>query len=346
MYRRDLPGKTLSDIADDLNTNTIGWGGTTLGIRPHLTEAEPFFELESNSGANIQVPYTAQGLEQIATYTKIPTKFIERAGEVDKEFQQLIIERWLALNIDNVALSYAPGEGITEVYNPSQQRVEPRRILERAMNVMDTNAQVIELINTPERFRLDTVVAEGANFGWGGDNQVGDLTAGGIRIEQNREKNLAPSISEFYYRLWCTNGMEDRDEGLRIDIRGATVEQILAEVEQKAQEAFSRVETKIASYYELRNQPVEGDAALAVVRMADERGLPDRAAHALVTRLPEYTDEQGRATMFDMVNLFTNAANDPALVRRPDVRRRFELAGGAMVHEHSERCTHCQQRLN
>lgn len=346
MFLRERRTDTLSDIAAELNTEGVGWGGSTLNIRPHLTEATPFIELEQPGGSNVEVPVTATGMEQIATYMGIPTKFIERVGEDDPELRQIILERRFARDIKNVALTYVPDEGITEVYNPNQQRVQPRALLTRVMNVMDPASQVVELVNTPDFFRLDTVVHEAAGFGIGGDRAVNDITAGGLRVEYDRGKNHAPSVSKLLFRLACTNGYERYDEGLKIDIRGATVEQILAEVESAAQRAFSQVEAEIAAFYDLRNQPIEGDVTQRVVRIAAEQGLPDRMAHTLATRVPEITDERGGATMFDVVNLITNAANEPSIRRSPARSRALERVGGAMIGEHTDRCTHCQQRLN
>jgi hypothetical protein len=347
MFLRERRTDTLSDIAEQLNTNGIGWGGSTLGIRPHLTEETPFFELERPEGSNVQVPVTATGMEQIAAYMDIPRPFMERLGQDDPELRQIILERRFARDIKNVALTYVPDEGIIEAYNPNQQRVQPRDLLTRVMNVMDPGSQVIELINEPDFFRLDTVVQEAADFGVGG-RQEGDITAGGLRVEYDRsgKNGHAPSVSRLLYRLACTNGYEGYDEGLKIDIRGATVDQILAEVETMAQRAFGQLEAEIAAFYDLRNQRVEGDVTQRVIRIAEEQGLRPRVAHALSTRVPEITDDQGGATMFDVVNLITNAANEPSVRRSVSRSRTLERIGGNLITEHVERCGHCSQRLN
>ena len=346
MFLRERRTDTLSDIAAELNTEGLGWGGSTLEITPRLTEATPFFELKQHSGANVQVPVTAVGMEQIAAYMDIPRPFMERLGQDDPELRQIILQRRFARDVKNVALTYVPDEGITEVYNPNQQRVQPRALLTRVMNVMDSQSQVVELVNTPDLFRLDTVVHEAAGFGIGGDRAVNDITAGGLRIEYDRGKNHAPSVSKLLFRLACTNGYERYDEGLKIDIRGATVDQILAEVEEAARRAFSQLEAEIDAFYDLRSQPIEGDVTQRVVRIAAEQGLPDRMAHTLATRVPEITDEHGGATMFDVVNLITNAANEPSVRRSPTRSRALERVGGSLIGEHAARCGHCSQRLN
>lgn len=241
MFLREMPGKTLSDVADELNVNTLSWGGSTLDINVNLTATEPVIELANPSGSATELPYTAQGLEQLATFAGIPTKFLFRAVEADREYAQKLVDGWLDLNVDNVTVSYVPDHGIAEVHSPNQQRVEPRQLVEQVMQVMDPNSQIVQMINTPDLFRLDTIVAEGEAFGWGGDREVDDLSAGGLRLEYQRGRNLAPSVSALLYRLACTNGYERVDDSWKIDIRGATIDQILAEVEQKAEVVFSRV---------------------------------------------------------------------------------------------------------
>lgn len=359
MFLRTMPDKTLSDVANELNTTTLGWGGSTLEIKPHLNVADPFFELENASGPNHEIPFTMEGLEQLAGFAKLPTKFVERVHqgiqaegtrEESKSLLQQMVTWGLQSNVDNVSVSYVPNGGITEVYHANQLRIEPRRLVERIMNVMDPSSQVIEVINTPDHFRLDTVVHEGAHFGWGGetDKEEGDISAGGIRVDLNRAGSQAhaPSVGALLFRLECTNGYESLREQDKIELRGSTIDSLFAEFEGVCEQVFSRVEAELASFYEMKNRPVEGDLTQAVMRVAEERGLSPRMAHTLATRVPRIAGENGEATWFDVINLITNEANEPSVRRSATRSRALELAGGRMIGEHTERCSHCQQKLN
>jgi hypothetical protein len=348
MFFRSEVTDTLTSIADQLNTPGVSWGGSTLGIRPHLTGEQPFFELE-RSGGNVEVPATAEGITQLADFANIPTKFAQRVLKEDPEFADLMFARLLRANPDNVTVQYEPERGIKEVYKPSTLRVEPRRVIENVMHVMDPNSPVVEWWNTNGELRIDTVVEPNASFGVGGDfrvvdgRKVGDITAGGVRV--GLEQGHAPTVQPYLFRLACTNGYENYDDGLKVDARGATVEQVLADFERVANEAFGQVEAQIAAFYELQNQRIQGDVTQAVLRIADERGLPARTAHALAARVPEITDDNGGASMFDVVNLITNAANESRIRDRRPVRRTLETVGGALITEHAARCSHCQQKL-
>jgi hypothetical protein len=48
--------------------------------------------------------------------------------------------------------------------------------------------------------------------------------------------------------------------------------------------------------------------------------------------------------MFDLVNLVTNAANEPGV--SPRLRSQLQRVGGTVVTQHHARCGHCQSRLN
>lgn len=173
---------------------------------------------------------------------------------------------------------------------------------------------------------------------------MGDLTRGGIRVGMDSKHNLAPWVQPYQYRLACTNGMETMDAGLRVDARGSSVEEVLAEFEAAADRAFRRVEDEIAAFYEMRNQRV-ANPERTLIRMAQERGLPDRTVVTLAERVPSMIGEDGSASMFDLVNLLTNQANDPRIRNRAGARRTLEQVGGSFVTEHKERCSHCQHAL-
>jgi hypothetical protein len=126
------------------------------------------------------------------------------------------------------------------------------------------------------------------------------------------------------------------------------MEVILAELELAAQTAFARVEQEMEHFYEMRNQAIVGDVTQAVIRVSEERGLPNRTAMELARRVPEMLDSEAlghEVNMFDLTNLITNQANDPALRTRRGSRLQLERAGGELVRIEAARCGHCYQVL-
>jgi hypothetical protein len=353
MFLREMSGLTLTQVADQLNGDYRAWSGVGMEIKPHLTDDQPSFSLETPGAEAHQVLATPEGIKQISAILDVPPKTALLFGERDPELQQLVFERLLRRHADNVTVRYGDS-GVSEVFKSSLSRVEPRRLVEAVMRVIATDAPVVEWSLTPDEFYLDTIAPETLNFGRGGDREEGDITAGGLVIGLDRKHNLAPTVARRLYRLACTNGYETRDDSMRVDARGQTVDQVLAEFEAIAGRAFQQAEAEIASFYETRNEYIEGDVTQAVIRIAQERGLPDRTAHRLAVRVPEMMNEvearggdgAAQPSLFDVINLITNLANDPALAGRRPVRQTLYRAGGGMITEHHERCSHCQQRIN
>lgn len=340
LYMRDLPGTTLRDLAEEYNTTTNQWGGPTTEMDVRLDSDQVTFAF-----GGTEVPATADGMEQLASFVGIPRAFLL---DLDPDMQQYNLREMLRRNPANLTVRY-DDSGVHEVYKPERVRLEPAQIIDKAIAVMTENALIVEQSIDSDELFFDVMVPHGFDRGLGGDPQVNDITNGGLRFYQNRKQNLAPSVNTFLFRLICTNGMMVPETGLTVDARGQSVEQVLAELEMAAERAFSQVEEQIAHFYGMRQQVIEGDVTQTVVRVAQERGLPDRTAMALSRRVPELLDPEflGHApSMFDVVNLITNQANHPDMRGRRRPRRTLELAGGSLVREVHDRCGTCHQTLN
>lgn len=340
MFLRTLPGTTLTEFAEQVNsvseTNQVAGSD----VRLALTEAEPHIAFGS-----VSIPATKEGVEALGRFVNVPAAFLYPSQrEVDREEQQFVLQRRLSRYGDALSIHHN-SEGIQGVYTPQQQPINPRRVVEVAMRVMDPISPLIEYRSSADEMFFDVAVP--LDTVTTGDPAVGDLTAAGLRFTQNRARNLAPNVEEFMYRLACTNGMSLLDTSLpKVDARQAeTVDDVMAALEARAQEAFARVEQQIEHFYDLRNQPVVGDASLALLRIGSDYGIPDRTMVRIAREaLPTAIEDGQAATMFDLVNLITNEANNPAVSLSG--RRALEAAGGAVVATHTERCTHCQSRLS
>ena len=181
-----------------------------------------------------------------------------------------------------------------------------------------------------------------SNAGITADSKVGDITAAGCRFGFNRKANLAPWVQPWSMKLACTNGMETTMPGLKMDARGLGVEEVMAELEAMAQQAFAAAEANISHFYDLRNVPVDNPER-SLRAIARERGIPDRSLIRMLDLAPSDMLPE-TPTQFDLVNLITNLANHTA-IRNDGGRLLLERAGGAVVTEHAARCPHCQHAL-
>ena len=341
MFMREAPTETLSEVRDKIDDHTHLIQVAASEVKVDLVK-DGVFKLGKTT-----VPATDEGVSALGNWLDVPSKFLTR---VDPDLQETILTSLLARNGSTtpnfvVGDKGHDGEGIRLVRNPGTKFFDPRALVDSAMRVIDPSAPVVDFWRNQDDFRVDVIVPEGFDRGIGGDAKVGDITRGGIRIGLDLKHNLAPWVQPFMYRLICTNGMETHDQSLRVEARGNSVEQVLAEFEEVADRAFRRVEAEIDAFYELRSQRVENPER-TIIRMAEERGLPSRTVLRLAEAVPAYAEEDGTASMFDIVNLVTNQANDPSIRRRAGARRTLEQVGGSIVTDHAERCGHCQSRLS
>lgn len=339
MYMREAPTRTVTDLLETVESATpagltLTPGEVTIDVPNHVIDLK-----------GTEVALNATGLKALGDALDVPSAFLLRQ---DADFQQVILSTLLARKSAADVYAYTEADGLLEVRNPGVQVITPARLLGVASRVIDPLAPVRDFWSNSSDFRLDVMAPEGFDRGIGGDIAVGDLSASGIRITQDRKHNLAPAVQPFQYRFFCTNGMSTRHDGLKVDARGQSVEEVLAELESLAEIAFRAAETEIESFYGLREDRVDNPER-TLLRFARDAGLPNRTVTTLLERVPGLEDEvraEGRdfVSTFDLVNLMTNQANDPAQ-RRPGYRLALESAAGGIVTEHAERCSHCQSRL-
>lgn len=362
LHLRPDTNATLADLRESLSSD----GMETLEvpsqeIRLALTEDTPTIAV-----GNREVPANTRSVVALGNWLGVPESFLKRIHkDAGPDLSQHLLSSLLQRTSGSAAAITLNDLGISDVRDPGQRPVPVIRIVNTAVRVLgDERSPVQRLVDEPGEFSFDVHVPFDAKRGVVGDGQkvdipeglrgrsytshlpanrrqVGDVTAGGLRFGYDRKRNLAPWVQPWMMRLVCTNGMETADQGLRVDARGASVDDVLAELEAAAERAFSRVENQIKHFYDLRNTPVENPERV-LRRIGRERGIPDRSLNRLLDLAP--TDAlPDSPTMFDLINLVTNLANDPS-VRRDGGRLLLERAGGAEVAEHVARCAHCDSR--
>jgi hypothetical protein len=115
---------------------------------------------------------------------------------------------------------------------------------------------------------------------------------------------------------------------------------VLADLEAQARIAFAAAERDIDHFYSLRDQQVNNPER-ALTAMARERDIPNRSLIRLLAQAPTLENP----TRFDIVNLVTNLANDPAIANDGG-RQLLERVGGSVVMDSQARCPHCEQGLH
>lgn len=345
-YLREQPTMTLEDLAADLDN---AQGGPTTTIDPEDTRVTlegsdlMLAYRQATQGAQTEprteVRLGKKGLTGFAQLLDIPASFLTKAASNDPELAQYLLARYLGRYPGEIGLRVAEGVQLNEVFDPDAWRIDPRQLVEVVAGIMSPDSLVVAHDKTASDFRMDV----SSRFDMD-TREVGDIR-GGLRVGLSTTSKLAPWVNPYTYTLICTNGMETVDDDLRFDARGMDVNEVMIEFEMMARRAFSRVDDAIHGLQALREQPVN-DLSQALVRVGQEHNLPERVRMELVERVPAYLEEtNAEPTMFDVINLVTNQANAPRLRNRYSARQQLERAGGSVVSDHADRCSHCLSKL-
>lgn len=338
LFLRERPATTLNDVLESVGSPQ---GKVVLvdsaDVRFHLGGDTPSVRL----GDGVEVYAGPDTLTAMAAYAALPTKWLLRQEALLQE--HIFAAIYGALGVE-VNVRYEPHK-IYEMWDAEREgSIEPRSLIEIAAKVLGGRAEVVYYSLDQIEFRLDAIVPRTARRGIGGDKEEGDTTRAGLRMGMNRKRNLAPWVQPLFYRIPCTNGMEVPSPGLRVDARGLEVDQILVEIETRASWTLGAADKRIEHFYALRDQKV-ADPVLLIRRVGMENGIPARTVDAIVALLPEYLEDESSASLFEVVNVITNYANEESIRSRETSSRALEIAGGAIVSEAIERCGQCQAKL-
>lgn len=347
-YRQNLE-TSLSGLSTMLKDRTDG--SDTLRVSPdsvefHLDATDPAVKMGEK-----EVPANEHNLGMLGDFLQIPSGFQKRMAErLSSEVRNEVYTGLLRNTVGTDMAVVVKNSGVGGVFEwGKHEKVNPARVVDAVTPVFgDSDPVITRLVDEVNFFGFDAAVPfdaddeKGRAFGVGGDFEQGDLTASGVRIGMNLKQGLSPEVAPYNFRRFCTNGMEAPMVGLKIDSRGQTVEEVMAELEAMARLAFAQAEKDIEHFYSLREERVDNPER-AIRRIARERGIPDRSVVA-IQDLAAGEDLPDEPTMFDVVNLVTNFANAPQ-VRNDGGRLLLERAGGAVVSDHASRCGHCLQKV-
>lgn len=341
-YIRNVEGKSLTEFSDSLAQPTKV---TTFDIpKVKVTKDTVTFV---GGKTKVEVPFTHSAMESVSDLFGAPPKFIERQ---DPEVQALFL---------NTLAKHHPGgtysavvskkdDHLIELHDPSKTRFLPEQIMECVTEVMPSESLVTEWWNNSRMFQADIVLPATARKGVSNKAKVGDITRGGLRVglQRSAKQAHAPWVSGYLYRLECTNGQERCDHETKVDARIGAPEDVMAEYLKQCHIVFDRLDDYIAQFYALRDEPIAAHQADTILRRTlAERGLKFPGGEA--EKLQDIAISVPDPTMFDIVNIITNAANNPQIINKPASRRKIEMAGGSIVHDsHVTRCPQCLTKMS
>lgn len=333
-------------------------------VRINAAESDPSIALSGD----VEVPLTKVGLETLADTLDIPTPFFARLGKMGGIQEQAdLLTRMLNYTNDTGMVAEFSDGGLLSMSKVNALRISPYQVVDVAGRVLGSmDSPVQRMIHDSAAFAFDVHVPITAERGVKGDagaeqmpedllryswvtksgitdmSQVGDVTAAGLRISMDRKRNLAPTVQPWMMRLACTNGMETTTQMTKIDARGMSVDEVLLDLEAKAQIAFERVEAEIDHFYDMRNVQVENPER-RLRAIARERNIPDRSLMRMLDVAPEALGSE--TNEFDIACLISNFGNHSS-TRNDGGRLLLERGAGAAVSQHTVRCTSCNHMLS
>lgn len=330
-HLRPESATTLADLAErHLPSNEA----VTIDSGTEVTVSRDMSEIGIGSRT---VPCTEDGLNALASWVKFPQSFFDR---LDSDLKPVWLNEMLHRSHSRGVVRLGEHTGVLSVMAPNQLPIDPSLIIGVASRVLSPEAQVVESSMTASAFVLDVVTTDIQL----GDPQVGDISHGGLRYALNLGQNLAPVVSPYYHRLWCTNGASRKVEMAKIDARGLDSTDLLVELEAKSRLAYDMVAHEVEAMYALREVKVQNPER-TLNRMAAEHGLSDRLRIRALSALPSMVDDMNDVSMFELINAVSHLANSPE-VRTRGARESLESFGSTVIAQHIERCTSCQSRLN
>jgi hypothetical protein len=332
---RTLPEITLEEIASRVTPPETKLRCSTDDIQVQFSGVDPSVRVRVGPEEHVSLP-TVGARDVFSQFLTIPAAFLDR---VSNDMATYIVNGLLSEIHGEVNIRHGE-RGIHDILEARLDPIEPISVVEIAEAIVGREAKILEWWCSSTDFRLDVVSPDNGVM-VRGDLRVGDISHGGLRYSQDLRKHMMPQVQKLIYRLVCTNGMEIADATAKMDGRGSSHEEFLTSFEVTSRRLYSEVEADIDHFYQLRQRAL-GDASQAVLRVAEEQGLPERVTTHLVRLVPDMIPTEG-ATQFDLVNLFTNAALEPGVPA--GTRRRLEAIGGQVVMEQSMRCQTCAAKV-
>lgn len=321
------------------------------GVREQDYEV-PLAAIEVNEDASrirltevgVEFPLDDQAERSLANYLGVSRSYIAKCPP---DLAAMNFNYWLRRRGNALAVVGVVDDHVASIHKPNLTIIPLARVAEVVTNVFSPDDEVVNLIRSNTRFHLDVVVGDchvevPTRNRVEGDRQVGDITRGGVRILSNPTEAKAPVVTRYMHRLICTNGATSPLKEGTIRIKGQTVDDVIAEMEEACRRSMAHLDRDLANYAALADRRPPGSPSRFAWQIGVEYGIPQRVMNRIMERvsiLPE------NASLYDVVQVFTSVANGNINYRT--MMRLQELGGEiAMNTEHAlHRCSQCTRIL-
>lgn len=296
-------------------------------------------------GTRRQYMLDEQALAVLARYLKLPLTYL---NECPSDFRAETLKYWRDRKGHADVIMETVENALVGLYPPGLMMLPVARIASMVENVFSPDDDIRMLIREEKKFHLDVtsndyqVEVPNPNR-ITGRPEVGDITCGGIRFLATPNKVKPPSVSRFFQRLVCLNGMTTSEAEGRIVIKGLSVPEVIESMEEAANRLLKDMDDHLDKYRQTADIVVPGHPVSFAEQLGNEFDVPQRVLHNILDRVRQLPEEG--TTVYDINQAFTGVANE---VRNYDTRSRLQNLGGSLAIEAArmiERCTKCERLL-
>jgi hypothetical protein len=328
----------VSDLEDTLETRGERFIETTLGN----IEVAPDASCLTLADTQERFPFDDLALAHLARYLGLNKSDLKKFPD---DLKHTVLSRFLDMGRDKSVVLEAARDDITSIHKPGLMLIPISAVAEIITRMFSPTDEVANLYRDEKKLHVDIKTSHHIEV----DNpdriegrpEVGDITHGGVRMLVYRDpaEPVAPTVTTYLHRLFCSNGMAEDYGANAIHLRGKNVPEVLEEMEQAAQKVMAELDQKLASYAALNERPLPEDRTLFVHQLANEWNLGARITHKIVLAVAVLPDN---ATLYDVQNAFTAAANANISYHTSN---QLQQLGGALAFD-TDRVTHrCNQCL-
>lgn len=328
----------VSELADHLAKRDEGTVTATLS---HFEVTDDATTLTVTNGSQSQFALDETATNAIAKYLKIPGAYLNK---VDPNIRATLLRYEFDKNKEAKTTVESLNGDIIAVHQPSQAMLPLHRVAEVIDKVLSPDDTIRRLITNEDRFHLDAtttehkielpVVGQGAH--------VNDITEAGFRVVSYPFQPKPPAVMTYAERLVCMNGMCTSEKIGRISLKGRTVDEVIASMEEAANLVLGQLDDYLDKLAATREIYVPGSPQAFVAQLAREANVSRQVLDSvldLVNQLPE------PVSVWDVQNAFTSVANQ---TDHYPVMMRLQALGGHLGFDAErmiERCHQCERLL-
>lgn len=278
----------------------------------------------------------------LARYLKIPTSYFTK---LTPDFRATVLRYEFERNKDADTTVESLNDEIVALHQPTQVMLPFKKVTGVIGKVFKDDDTIRRLVTSESRLHVDVTTADHhISFPTveGGGAQINDLTEAGIRFLAYPFKSVQPSVNIYAHRLICMNGQTTDERLGRISLKGRTVDEVIAEMEEAANLLLPQLDGHLQKMAETRAMYPPGTPQAFAAQLAREANVSRKVLDAvldIVNQLPE------PVSVWDVQNAFTSVANQ---VETYATMTRLQTLGGALSFTPEamiERCGTCERRL-